>query len=293
MGRKSNLKHETYTKANQKGGSYLTKEARKTTSNQFIDFLFENGYQVSNLRQIVPKHIIAFVEEMLHKGRNKRTLCNKMSVIRNALRANGMASLADSPEVSNKSLGISGGSRIGTRKPIPNDVFEKVIHQLELKDAGVAAVARLQRALGLRQMEALRGANSETLNQWKSQIFEKIVHVKRGTKGGRARVTILHNLNQAFDAVEKAIAIAEKNKGYCVNSKNLKEATYYLNNFYRSCGLQGEYSSHSLRYAWSQDQFQQYLDDGLTVAEARKNISHDLGHGDGRGRYVASVYLRK
>jgi hypothetical protein len=30
----------------------------------------------------------------------------------------------------------------------------------------------------------------------------------------------------------------------------------------------------------------------LTEKQARSELSKDLGHGDGRGRYVAMVYLR-
>ena len=38
---------------------------------------------------------------------------------------------------------------------------------------------------------------------------------------------------------------------------------------------------------------QAYRNEGLSEREARIATSLDLGHGDGRGRYVASVYVRK
>ena len=37
---------------------------------------------------------------------------------------------------------------------------------------------------------------------------------------------------------------------------------------------------------------QAYRNDGLSEREARAATSLDLGHGDGRGRYIASVYAR-
>jgi hypothetical protein len=37
---------------------------------------------------------------------------------------------------------------------------------------------------------------------------------------------------------------------------------------------------------------QHYRDVGMAEQQARSELSQDLGHGDGRGRYVAMVYLR-
>ncbi len=36
-----------------------------------------------------------------------------------------------------------------------------------------------------------------------------------------------------------------------------------------------------------------YLADGFSRQEARALVSMDLGHGDGRGRYVERVYTRQ
>ncbi|MEE4486010.1 DNA-binding protein, partial [Serratia ficaria] len=63
-------------------------------------------------------------------------------------------------------------------------------------------------------------------------------------------------------------------------------------NSYRAVGLGGREASHSVRYAFAREQFKSYVEQGHTQAEARALTSIDLGHGDGRGRYVAMVYLR-
>ncbi|MDI5050258.1 DNA-binding protein, partial [Salmonella enterica subsp. enterica serovar Montevideo] len=47
---------------------------------------------------------------------------------------------------------------------------------------------------------------------------------------------------------------------------------------------------HSLRYAWAQDTISHYLAQGFNRKEALAILAMDLGHGDGRGRYVAQVY---
>ncbi|WP_129648590.1 hypothetical protein [Peristeroidobacter agariperforans] len=48
--------------------------------------------------------------------------------------------------------------------------------------------------------------------------------------------------------------------------------------------------SHSARYAFAEERMRVYRDVGSSEREARAATSLDLGHGDGRGRYVASIY---
>lgn len=56
--------------------------------------------------------------------------------------------------------------------------------------------------------------------------------------------------------------------------------------------MTGVHSPHSLRYAYSQDAVNYHLDNGMSRKEAEALVSMDLGHGDGRGAYVARVYNR-
>ena len=48
-------------------------------------------------------------------------------------------------------------------------------------------------------------------------------------------------------------------------------------------GLKGEFSPHSLRYAWAQDAIRHYLAQGFSEKESLALTATDLGHGDGRG----------
>jgi hypothetical protein len=45
------------------------------------------------------------------------------------------------------------------------------------------------------------------------------------------------------------------------------------------------------RYAFAQERVQAYRAQGYSEREARAATSQDLGHGEGRGRYIASVYV--
>ncbi|OYO91440.1 DNA-binding protein [Salmonella enterica subsp. enterica serovar Weltevreden] len=91
------------------------------------------------------------------------------------------------------------------------------------------------------------------------------------------------------DAGRKArangIAVAES-----IDKPDLKTAMKYWHSQASRIGLTGAYSPHSLRYAWAQDAICHYLAQEFSKKEALAQTAMDLGHGDGRGRYVAQVY---
>jgi len=68
----------------------------------------------------------------------------------------------------------------------------------------------------------------------------------------------------------------------------LEQAIGIYRNVCDRAGIQ----SHGARYAFAAERMQAYRDEGFSEREARTATSLDLGHGDGRGRYVASVYAR-
>jgi hypothetical protein len=195
-------------------------------------------------------------------------------------------------EISNKSLGAAGGSRIGTHKSMPDDKYQQFQQALSERNPSAAIIMELQRALGLRMQEALKGSTEDNLKQWQKQLQQSYAKVIKGTKGGRPREMLVKSYERAQKAVEKAIEHAKANGGKVMNSPDYKTALDKLKNDYRAVGMTGEYASHSLRYAWSQEQYRQYREEGMSESQARKELSQDLGHGDGRGRYVAMVYLR-
>lgn len=71
---------------------------------------------------------------------------------------------------------------------------------------------------------------------------------------------------------------------------SLKQA---LNTYRHVCHRAG-IQSQAARYAFAQERIQAHRQiDGFSEREARAVTSLDLGHGDGRGRYIASVYARR
>lgn len=60
----------------------------------------------------------------------------------------------------------------------------------------------------------------------------------------------------------------------------------------REAGFTGKYAPHSLRYAWANEAMIFHQQCGMSEDEARAIVSMDLGHGDGRGRYIERVYSK-
>ena len=124
----------------------------------------EKGYGIQAAEQIGGKHLQGFVEFGLAQGVSNRTIANEMSHIRAVLIHCGKEGLARNPAYGNKALGIGRGSRIGTKQPLSDAAIRGFQEQMDRLDrSALGNVLELQRALGLREAEAIRGGNSETL----------------------------------------------------------------------------------------------------------------------------------
>lgn len=157
----------------------------------------------------------------------------------------------------------------------------------------MAAALELSRLMGLRSQEAVQSVQS--LKTWRQALErgDTRLTVVFGTKGGRPRETIILDAVAVRKALDNALAVAEDRHGRLVEKPDLKSAMKYWHSQASRLGLTGVYSPHSLRYAWAQDAIRHYLAQGFGGKEALAMTAMDLGHGDGRGRYVAQVYGRK
>jgi hypothetical protein len=68
----------------------------------------------------------------------------------------------------------------------------------------------------------------------------------------------------------------------------LRAATTWYRNAMHRLDVQG----HALRYAFARERVDAYRAEGIPLREALARTSMDLGHGDGRGRWVKMGYLR-
>lgn len=280
------------------------KRSTRTRIERHKAFLrFEAFAKAHRFHQVTPqnvtrKQVLAFVDSM--RGQvTKRTLQNVLAHFRTALRGAGRSHVADSPEWANQSFGAEGDAGDRTGK-------HRAISEAELQAAYAKAVSmgapgkeflvlvELQRSIGLRAAEAVQSYDS--LRAWKAALADgRPLLVSKGTKGGRARTTeIPASLRERAErAVNTAIALTQQNEGKLVSSRSLKGALDRYSHVCAATGLKGDASSHALRVTFAHDALREYLSQGYAEQAALSRLSQDLGHGDGRGRYVKGVYCRE
>ncbi|AUG99127.1 DNA-binding protein [Prodigiosinella confusarubida] len=289
----SKLSREMTTLAKQAGGSYKTVHDRIRIMDRLCRHLLALNIQVRDIKYLKTRHIESYVAERLSKCIAVRTLHNEMAALRAVLRQGGREKLVASERLTNKTLGLGGASRAGTKFAIPDALYQSVLNTARQDDAGLACALQLARLLGLRSQETVQCASS--LKTWEKQLelHQQTLTVVFGTKGGRPRETRIIDREAIQRAVKAALKVAEARNGRLIDKSDLKTAMNFWRTQTTRLGLTGHYSPHSLRYAWAQDAIRYYLSQGFSRSEARALTSMDLGHGDGRGRYVERVYTRK
>ncbi|MBA4711753.1 MULTISPECIES: integrase domain-containing protein [Citrobacter] len=272
------------------GGSHKTVNDRIHIVQRFDHHLRALNIQIQKVAQIKVRHIESYVHERLAQGIGKRTLQNEMASLRAVLQQAGRKQVAEHERLTNKSLGLSAASRNGTRQAITPDHYRHVLGAAQMKDPGLSAALELARLMGLRSQEAVQSAQS--LKTWQQAVERGNTRltVVFGTKGGRPRETVILDADAVKKALDNALAVADSRHDRLIDKPDLKSAMDYWHNQAARIGLTGTYSPHSLRYAWTQDAIRHYLAQGLSRKEALAMVAMDLGHGDGRGRYVALVY---
>lgn len=299
MSKKSELKADLERIGYALSGSHLTRQARMATFSTFAKTMRERGLGIRTAEQIGERHLKAFVAHRTASGIGARTLAKELSHLRAVLVHVGKQGFVASPACSNRALGVSQGSRIGTRSAMSNVALNGFRTSMaQLGRPGIAATMSLQRELGLRAAEAIRAGQSDTLARWQRELEERgYVHVIAGTKGGHPREVRPADAGRALVAIRDAMAVLESmGQRYLVvradgsTPANLLQAENIYRNHCHRAGIQ----SHSARYAFAQERIRAYREQqGFSQREARAATSLDLGHGDGRGRYIASVYVRE
>ncbi|ELB5688392.1 integrase domain-containing protein [Salmonella enterica] len=290
------LKRELVVLAREGKGSFKTVSDRSKIVERLSHRLLSLNIQIRSAQQLKVRHIELYIESRKAEGISYRTLQNEMAGIRTILYLAGKTKMADPnhERLSNKALGISGASRMGTKLAISDERYREALALIKAKDEGVAATMQLSRYLGLRNEEAIQAVKS--IRTWKQAILrgDDRVRIIFGTKGGRARDTRVIDKEKVLSAINDAILCAEKNNGKLIDKPSLQQALdRYINVMRRVGGLKYENSNHALRYAYAQDAEKYYLSKGFTQKEASALTSIDLGHGDGRGDYIKRVYSQK
>ena len=289
------LQEEMLRIARDTGGALRTREHRERITKEFCRFLREQNIQTRHIGDIKVRQIKAYIDHLRERGLGQRTLQNTMAALRTVLTTAGRGPFAEHRDLSNAALGLSGASRDGTHEAIDDAQYQEAWAQVLQLDptGGVGSVMALQRKLGLRALEALR-PRADTFIRWEQEALKDgVIHVIEGTKGGRPRKQSVIDQEGALESIRHAQQVlARNNTTYLVNGKSgtLKSAYDRYHRVLRTAGLRGARASHGLRYAWADQAMTFYRTHDYSLREALALVAQDLGHGDGRGRYVAQVY---
>ncbi len=167
------------------GVSYKTVNDRIHIVQRFDHHLWALNIQIQRVAQIKVRHIESYIHDRLAQGIGKHTLQNEMASLRAVLQQAGRKQVAEHSRLTNKSLGLAGASRSGTRQAITPDHFRHVLETARAKDPGLAAALELAQLMGLRSQEAVQSVQS--LKTWKQAVErgDTRLTVVFGTKGGR------------------------------------------------------------------------------------------------------------
>ncbi|CDH18970.1 putative integrase [Xenorhabdus bovienii str. kraussei Quebec] len=275
-------------------GSFATVADRERIARQFLHFLKERGIKLRQMDSLKTKYIEHYIAQRKADPISHRTLQNEMAALRTILAQAGKHKLAaaDNPRLSNRVLGIANTDRRGTKMALTPAEFQAAFQQVEQKDRSVAAVMQLAYVLGLRTKEAVEAGKS--LATWKIALENghPSVRIVFGTKGGRSRQTVILDR----EALQQAIAYAERElirrNGRLINKPTIHQAIDRYRYVVRRAGLVGKLAPHSMRYHFAQQSGAHYKAQGVSEREALALLSMDLGHGDGRGRYIRQVYYQ-
>jgi hypothetical protein len=271
-----------------RGAATLTRQKMLTTFKAFAAHAKQRRYGAVDPATVTEKQLRNYVAARIEGGITPRTIQNEVSPLRRALRGTGRGEWADS--LTNAQLGVPAGTRIGTGRVVDAHVLA---YALEHAPTDTRAWIQLERSLGLRREEMIESHKS--LRQWETALMrgQSFVTIRHGTKGGRVRDTAIPPpyLERALAAVKAALEVVTRRE-HLVDSPTARAAQKQVHDRFAALGLTGKDSGHALRRAFCRDNYEYYLSEGHSVKEALALCARDLGHGEGRGRWVWNNYLR-
>lgn len=279
-------------------GSGATRAKALNTFKSLQEHASKSCWGKTTPANITPKQVAGYLKSRVAKGISARSVQNEASHIRRSVRGAGrkIGDLTDAKNNwSSTRLGVPKGSRIGGKAAIN---IEKFTAARERMSTPMQTVLDLQMALGLRREEAVIAKNT---SDWKvaltaAQAQNRGTYLQltadAGTKGGRPRHIFVppERVSSTLGAVSVACN-AKVFDGHILDYPDLKHALKGYDNAMSYQELTNTDSGHGIRRFFSCEQYDYYLSSGLDKNTALSRLSQDLGHGDGRGRWVWNNYL--
>ncbi|CAM3528567.1 integrase domain-containing protein [Xenorhabdus nematophila] len=228
------FKKDFITCARKAGRGFATVADRTRIAKQFLSYLNSSGIKLRQLDSLKVKYFESYIVQRKAENISNRTLQNEMSALRGILSQAGKLKLADpdNERLNNRSLGISGASRIGTKEALTPDEFKQAFREIEKIDKGVAATLQLAYVLGLRTKEAVQACKS--VQTWKNSLNNEhhSVRIVFGTKGGHPRDTTILDREQLKSAIYYAENIMKEREGKLIDKPSIHQAVDRYRNIY-------------------------------------------------------------
>ena len=253
--------------------------------NRCIKDLHEQGYQLTHIKGLKPKHIHALVEHWKNQNKNPATIKNYMSKLRK------LAVIINKPDLVKPS---NDAYQINRRSYVPKS--NKAIHNVDFSkcdDPLIRLSLEAQSLFGLRREESMKIIISDDAKG------ENLVIKPSWTKGGIGRTLEITNQEQrewiakAMNQVTIGQSLIPQNKSYKQHLRQYQEQTEKM-------GLK---QCHGLRHAYAQRRYAEItrqlsptgeslicpIDNNLSQKklstlektidfQAREIISRELGH---------------
>lgn len=278
--RKNRLEHSIYqVLTHNRDGSHNTQMIRKRSLTQMARELHEEGYQLSDIRNIKRKHVLCLNERWKVQGQTNETIRNKNAFLR------WMSEKIDKRNIvpSNDELGVLGRTRdINIDKSVD---LEK-IDLSKITNQRIYVQIHLQRYLGLRREESCK------LKPYMADRGDKVFLYKSWCKGGRERFVPITSKEARYWLDEAKKLMTNKNESMIPPDKKYITHRHLYDKQTARAGIKHR---HGLRHAYAQERYKKLAgwecpvkggpsykeltkEQKKTDHEVRLQISLELGH---------------
>ena len=258
---------------------------------------------ITHLKQLTQEHIstyIAYLQDKVENGElATKTTATYVSALNNVIEYTNKYIEKNNNNletVSAKENNLSAGSPSDKNPTVSANIHEQFKNFLEDKymQTGDIRYEALKNSIELARELGLRIRESIAIKILNKEANDHLTLEKQDcTKNSRERDITITKESQ-INAINNAKEFAKENKLYSLcPSEHLKQQIAFAYNVKADFEKQNnvEYRFHGERYAFAQERYQAYINQGLTDEEARLKLSNDLGHNriDITNRYLRFV----